>query len=841
MSLLRRNCFLGGASRRPPKAGRKKPSPARQEWDSTIHDLTVHRATPEDIALRHEMHKSKNKALVHLELQEKLLKSTSKKLRPSAPKSVEKKKIALMREIISNQYQLQDVLERADQAMAVVKDLFGDAPQWHLGFPNVTVAPDYDVESSQGPIVQKTDPPTQLSILNESVMDPQALNEAEECSFVCKTNGVDDVYPNTRSSTYTNRVLHLPKEEDCVVNCQEEASKQQVSTVSTSEEADVLLTPAASFQSQGQSALNATNVVKRAHSRFPNEEHTPDTIYAVHEVLNGKGRKQKHTSTKVKKKQTVHTPAGQMKINLSTASTSITVNGRNSSLEYLNQRMYDMEHEMEEYERWMGHKIQCVHSSQGVSGFTHSLVKPLCRMLRCLKETETKVRQEIRNREQLKKELSEHRALIDALTAEVLLMREENLVMQNILQQNLVAQDEQSFTSVPPVTDSGRMTNYGETGEFSVGSPEATRAENPISKCVGAKMAVPELLHADLPRKSAVLLHPPDKIHPKPLVSSGIFQPAVMLAPPLQKGSQASPLAQDDYIKREPNEKQEHSASHQSLVVPKDVSPFVQRDDSLIATKPLQNSPYLYDHLLVSTFSAELGQGDGDFTERINPSAIMMSTQNDDLQQQIAELTLQNSLNKSQLSKFKHYHQETSSNLQQPFTKQDGSTMEAQRDSQAISKVKELPKSLDERIAELNRQSAEARGKLLLLTKQEILSPFISVSPPVSPIPSPPENLTENRRQITEVSVPVAETLDSSKEDMPFPVSGSNARREAYSQAAVTEDLTEIRRMQEPADQKMYLPQSISLGNVQLRNNSHRIKTDNPKEEGWFALSTHIG
>lgn len=44
-----------------------------------------------------------------------------------------------------------------------------------LGFPNVTVAPNCDVESSQGPIIQKRDPPTELSILSESVMDSQVM------------------------------------------------------------------------------------------------------------------------------------------------------------------------------------------------------------------------------------------------------------------------------------------------------------------------------------------------------------------------------------------------------------------------------------------------------------------------------------------------------------------------------------------------------------------------------------------------------------------------------------------------------------------------------------------
>lgn len=44
-----------------------------------------------------------------------------------------------------------------------------------LGFPNVTVAPNCDVESCQGPIIQKCDPPTELSILSESVMDSQVM------------------------------------------------------------------------------------------------------------------------------------------------------------------------------------------------------------------------------------------------------------------------------------------------------------------------------------------------------------------------------------------------------------------------------------------------------------------------------------------------------------------------------------------------------------------------------------------------------------------------------------------------------------------------------------------
>lgn len=47
------------------------------------------------------------------------------------------------------------------------------------------------------------------------------------------------------------------------------------------------------------------------------------------------------------------------------------------------------------------------------------------------------------------------------------------------------------------------------------------------------------------------------------------------------------------------------------------------------------------------------------------------------------------------------------------------------------------PSSMEERIAELNRQSMEARGKLLQLIEQQKLVGLSPSSPPVSPIQSP--------------------------------------------------------------------------------------------------------
>lgn len=41
---------------------------------------------------------------------------------------------------------------------------------------------------------------------------------------------------------------------------------------------------------------------------------------------------------------------------------------------------------MEEYERWTGREVKGLQKSQGLTGFTLSLVSSLCRLIRYLKE-----------------------------------------------------------------------------------------------------------------------------------------------------------------------------------------------------------------------------------------------------------------------------------------------------------------------------------------------------------------------------------------------------------------------------------------------------------------------
>ncbi|XP_077679149.1 spindle and centriole-associated protein 1 isoform X4 [Eretmochelys imbricata] len=767
--------------KKPPKAKKKQPPAAERDWDvsgaprpSTVHDLTVHRATPEDMVRRHEIHKSKNKALVHVELQERALKRKWKKQRQGAPDSLEKRKLALMREILSDQYQLQDVLERSDQAMAVVKDLFGDAPRRHTGFPNVTMAPHCDLESSQGPIVQKSDPPTQLSILSESIMDPQALNEVEgEGSSNCQSEGSvneQDVSLHFKSNIDTNRLLHLLKEENAAGTSQLRAEKQ-LRTPTPSQKANVAVTPTTALPLSGGAALNATRVVQRVHSRLQNEdeEQTSDSSYTVRQVLNPNPRKQKQVSTKVKRNQTAQMASKQRRNDsLANAVSFELPSGNKSSLDVLNHMIHEVEHEMEEYERWTGREVQRMQNGHGLTGFTMSLVNTLCRLMRYLKESEMQLRQEAAMRQQLEGVLNEHRALIDALTTEILLVREENAAIQKRLQQYMVVTDEQlisltqTFKSLP-ITD-----------------PNRGRSPTDFGVPVNSQAL-----------KKTVQTYPASHISPS--------METTEREPNWQKSSPSSAGTQ--------NTNEENRLLTQRWQIP----PIHKDLESSLLSDGQQGRSTL------SPMDRWAIAGSG---EEQKPSAPEEHTQSNDLLGQIAELTLQNSVIKAQLSKFRDRSQEAGDGLHQPITMQNmntslGSAMQGQT-------LPEVSKSLEERITELNRQSAEARGKLLQLIDQQKLATVNPISPPVSPILPPPINWTENEKRTIEVSVPVAETMDHSKGDTPSPASGASVRRSTG------------------ASSKTCSPLSTTSGSMKLTPVNQRTKVERQREEGWFALSMHI-
>ncbi|XP_051471975.1 spindle and centriole-associated protein 1 isoform X3 [Apus apus] len=750
MSLLRQGRKGPGRSG-PGRSGPRRPPPAlRRDWDSTVHDLAALRATPEDILRRHEMHKSKNKALAHLELQEKALKRKWRKQKQLSADSLEERKLTLMREILSDQYYLQDVLERSDQALAVAKDLLGDAPRTRTGFPNVTVAPHCDLESSQGPIVQKCDLHTQLSILSESVMDSQALNEVveEALSASPSADGHHDSL-NLKSNINSDRLLRLLREDNSLVNSPLWAEKEMRKTT-LSQESDMPLTPTAVSPSLDQSALNATSVVKRIYSRLQNEdeEENVDSTYTVRDVLNPNMRKQKQIAAKMKRKQTAQNSTRQGKGDSPSNSISVDLQKDNkSSLDVLSSMIHEVEHELEEYERCTGREVQKTERSEGLTGFTLSLVNALCRLMRYLKESEMQLREKEVMRQQHEMMLHEHRELIDALTAEILLVREENSIIQKKLQQYMMVTDEQlialtqAFQGLPLV--------------------EPRREQSPNHFGIASKNPV-----------------------------NGQVFTAISQSP--------------ENMEREPHKERSSPSSLVAQSTTEGDCLISQRQSIPPADKDLESS-----HEKVSL------SWPGDTRKSSTAEELF---QNGDLLRQIAELTRQNSLMKAQLSRFGGFSEDRSDCLPDPIQNANATPDSSQGQQTPLT----VSKSLEERIAELNRQSTEARDKLLQLIDQQKLA-AADVVPPVRPPALPPSlNNTENARRTIEVSFPVAVSMDSSKED-----SVSSA------------SMTSIRRCVGDSS-KPSSPLSATSESVTLTPASQRPKVEKQKEEGWFALSMHI-
>ncbi|NWU58693.1 SPICE protein, partial [Dromas ardeola] len=793
---------------------------------STVHDLTVHRATPEDILRRHEIHKSKNKALAHLELQEKALKRKWKKQKQLADDSLEKRKLTMMREILSDQYHLQDVLERSGQVMAVAKDLFGNAPRTRTGFPNVTVAPNCDLESSQGPVVQKCDPPTHLSILSESVMNSQALNEEEEDALSVYQSGDGHRDSLTfKSSISSDRLLRLLREKNSLVNSSLWAEKDMGKST-LSQEANVPLTPTTVSPSLDQSALNATDVVKRIHSRLQNEdeEETVDSTYTVRQVLNPNSRKQKQIAAKMKRKQTAQNSARQRRDDSPANAIPIDLQRDNtSSLDVLNRMIREVEHELEEYERCTGREVQKSERSEGLTGFTLSLVNALCRLMRYVKESEMQLREKEVIRQQHEEMLNEHRELIDALTAEILLVREENTTIQNKLQQYMTVTDEQLISLTQAFKDLPLV--------------EPRREQSPNQSGIASKGPVngqekTDLSHfeprADTGNRESMLKFPQEELPFKFLQRSGtsggagpggslpahVFQPAVLLSPPRQKSSQElSPLQNGftaisqspENTEREPCQERSSPSSLRTQSTTEENCLISRRQPIPPAGKDLESS---HEKISLSCTA----------DTRKNSTAEELF-QNRDLLGQIAELTRQNSLIKAQLSKFRGFSEDTSDCLHHPdpIPNANPSPDSSQGQTHLVAS-----KSLEERIAELNRQSTEARDKLLQLIEQQKLAADDMVPPMISPALLPSLNYAENARKTIEVSIPAAVAMASSKEDSVSPASMTSIRRSVGDSS------------------KPCSPLSTTSESVKSTSVSQRPKVEKQKEEGWFALSMHI-
>ncbi|XP_045142119.1 spindle and centriole-associated protein 1 isoform X3 [Echinops telfairi] len=780
MSFIRVNRYCPrGGGRKVLKVKKKNPS-VKQEWDNTVNDLTVHRATAEDLLRRHEIHKSKNRALVHWELQEKALKRKWRRQKPDIS-NLEKRRLAIMKEILSDQYQMHDVLERSDHLMAAAKDLFVDFPRRRTGFPNVTMAPD----SSQNPIAVNRDPVTE-ALLSESVIDPQALNEIDDEGRERTVNSQSEDSEhelestlNAESDTNTDRFLHQLKEENSeLINQLWTDIQQKIATQSQRTPP-----PATALPATSSAALNATSAVKRIHTRLQPEEssETLDSSYIVGQVLNA--RKPKQLLNKVKRKPDLRAPSKQKENMLSTSTTAADCRtNSSSSLDLLKHMIEEVEHEMEEYERWTGREVKGLQNSQGLTGFTLSLVSSLCRLVRYLRESELQLRKEVETRQQLEQVLVDHRELIDALTAEILLLREENTNIQSRLQQYMVTTEEQ-IISLTHVIKNCPVVNH-------------SREEIQASE----RGVISRRIMDDSVLRRTVQTRPAPRI------------PATVEIIEKEQSweKKTLPLGTDIQNSNEENRlfTQRWRVSHMGEDLEnKNQAPFVNLTQPLCSSHP---DPRQARNPLFSDEPSVLGDG-----QQLRTKEALV--QRKDIMTRIAELTLQNSAIKAHLN-----------NIIGPGGEQGDGPRELSRQESASDVAATFPaaqplsSSMEERIAELNRQSMEAREKLLQLIEQQKLIYGNTASPTVSPVPSPLKAWTEGGKRTIEVSVPAAEVPESSKCSTVSPTSGINTRR---SSGAASNSCS---------------PLDTTSGSGRFASLNPRAKMEKQNEGGWFALSTHV-
>ncbi|XP_062377056.1 spindle and centriole-associated protein 1 [Sardina pilchardus] len=490
MSFARVNRLQYGQGKRHGPTRPKKAAAPKKEWVSTVSDLTVHKATPEELARRHEVHKSQNRLAAQWELRERTLRRRRGKDHPSTPPGLDKYRLNLLREVFSDQCTLQDVLARSDRAMAVVKDLFGDAPRRQAGFPSVTVAPNGGSDSEL-PVLQRPDPPTHLSVLSQSMMDPQALNELEE-----EYSG-EEPDSSFNSPSDSQRYRGPPQKA--------KSAHQRAETLDNQSPPQ---TPCNPKPSQDQAALNATVAVNRLRSSQSQSESGRSSTL-VTQVLNPDSAPPRSG----KKNRASRSCRGRSAESGLDGSSLSSLSGNQSSLEMLQSMLGQVETELDALDPQEPSSVPELHRpNPGLTGFSVALVSTIGRLARHVRQREEEARREAQERRRLEEMVMEQRVLIDALTAETLNLKDESAALQAGLQQRVTELEERLDSVVLVLGDLGPLQLEGDP------EPQDTPVPDPQPPMKLPQQPQPQ------PISPAVLLSPPrqrDSLAPTGRVTGG--------------------------------------------------------------------------------------------------------------------------------------------------------------------------------------------------------------------------------------------------------------------------------------------------------------------------------
>ncbi|XP_029935472.1 spindle and centriole-associated protein 1 isoform X2 [Myripristis murdjan] len=757
----------------------KKAAAPRREWVSTVNDLSVHKLTPDELNHRHEIHKSHNKAVAQWELKEKALKRRLRQ--PGSPAPLDHATLSIIREVFSDQLLLQDVLARSDRAMAVVKDLFGDAPRRQTGHPSVTMAPNCESDSAL-PVLQRPDPPTQLSLLSQSMMDQQALNELEVSE---EEHSDGDTCPAASSKSH---VIHRANLRKMKLKNQSRVVRQQRVCPNFELQAEgggVPVTPCTSATAPDPAALNATVAVQHLRSRQSQSEEGKDPSTLVTQVLNPEstlnqsGRNSGCSSRSRKTRAECFSQSSGLD-----GSAVSAAGGEQSSLGLLQAMLGQVEAELDSLSPdTVPTSIpgQQQHKTAGLTGFSVALVSTLQRLVHLVRQREEEAQKEAEERRRLEGEVREQRTLIDALTADVMALREESAALQAGLQQHTEKLDQKLDTVVVALGGLGLLgahTDCGpqdsnvkvcQTGPF----PERTQA--PVSPAVLLSPPQQRDTWQHRPVGHPVRLHH----DPPPLATTCSYEDVQACV--LSNSLSSLPLTS--------------FPSTSSLTLTSDPLPPQRSQEAMLAeiTQLTRQNELIRTQLnQAKTLGSEVRRSPNDSSEQ---RASCSSSAGRATPPSAGERRLSNSTGRANQNS-------------QAVTGERLTQQAAMPDSLSASTV-------EQRLLELNRQSAAARSRLLGLIEQQRQSSSARVSPSISPIPpSAVSPHTAGGEGTPEVSMllPVQDPLSQAS---------GGGRRSAGGEVLSQSPGGETRD-----------------GKTQVH--THKPADKLREREGWFALSAHV-
>uniref|UniRef100_W5M527 Spindle and centriole-associated protein 1 n=1 Tax=Lepisosteus oculatus TaxID=7918 RepID=W5M527_LEPOC len=442
MSFVRgsRSCPPAGRPGRKATRVRKKKAAGQQDWVSTIQDLQATRKKQKQNTHLNSVPKSSCVALGFREWKEQFRRKYRKHCGSPNSFSGFECSPCVCAQVLSEQYRMQDVLERSDRALAVVKDLFGDAPRRQTGAAAAALSLNY-MHPSKYKMAQRIWQQEHVKCFNcelkEQAMwhlhDPRSdsserrMEENTTCGsrYSRYLQEKETIGQQGRPGDQQHSLSHAP----LAAGAPRSPHTPLPTAVPSGERAARDITSKTGLRA----ALNATAAVQRVRPRrqaaAPSPASPRHSPALVTHVLNPHPRPRSRAGKKSKplgsSRRRCEEPPGL------DSSAVAALSSNQSSLELLQSMLGEVEQELESLDHQDPHSsVAPPHRAPGLTGFSVSLVSTLRRLAQHLRQSDRALQGEMAQRRRLEGETREQRSLIDALTAEALALREENSAMQ---------------------------------------------------------------------------------------------------------------------------------------------------------------------------------------------------------------------------------------------------------------------------------------------------------------------------------------------------------------------------------------------------------------------------